>query len=357
MVQSKLLDFSGQNIFCGIDVHKKSWKVCIRSEHMELKTFSQNPSAEELAAHLKKNYPKASYKLVYEAGFCGFGHQRHFAKEGLNCIIVHPADVPTMDKEKNRKSDTVDCRKLSKTLGEGSLNGIFVPTIEQQDDRGVIRVYNQFIKDQTRCKNRIKSFLDFQGIIVPDLDGERHWSNKFITWLKDLSLTPSARVNLNLLLESYEKVRNMVLIATKEVRALSRQERYKGQIKLLRSIPGIGPITALLFATEIGDINRFKDLDKLCDYVGLVPKIHGSGEHQSVFGLTHRGHHQLREALIEASWVAVRLDPAMTMAFNKFCKEMNKQKNKAIIKIARKLLSRIRFVMKNKKEYVSGVVE
>ena len=355
MVQGTKLDFSGQKIYCGIDVHKKSWKVCIRSEQMQLKTFSQNPSTIELINHLKKNYPSADYEIVYEAGFCGFSHQRQMTNEGLNCIIVHPADVPIMDKEKQRKSDTVDCRKLSKTLSEGALTGIFIPQIEQQDDRSVIRTYHQMIKDQTRFKNRIKSFLDFQGIIIPDLDGEKHWSNVFLRWLKGYPLTPTARMSFDTLIQGYEQARKMVLVATRQVRALSQMERHKDQIKLLRSIPGIGQITALLFVTEIGDINRFKEFDQLCDYIGLVPKTHSSGEDIHTLGLTHRGHHELREALIEASWVAVRLDPAMTMAFNNLSKKMIK--NKAIIKIAKKMLNRIRFVMKNKKEYVTSVVQ
>ena len=178
-------------------------------------------------------------------------------------MIVHPADVPTTDKDKQRKSDTVDCRKLGKTLSEGTHEGIFIPGIEQQDDRSVIRAYQQFVKDQTRCKNRIKGWLSFQGISIPDDDEYKYWSNNFIKWLKELSLTPSARISLDLLIQSYEQTRKMVLAATKQVRALSRQERYKEKIKLLRSIPGIGEIAALLFATEIGDINRFKDLDQL----------------------------------------------------------------------------------------------
>lgn len=355
MVQSKQLDFSGQNIFCGIDVHKKSWKVCIRSEHMELKTFSQNPSAEELVKHLKKHYPFASYNAVYEAGFSGFSHQRQMAQRGINCMVVHAADVPVMDKEKQRKSDTVDCRKLSKTLSEGALTGIFIPEIEQQDDRGVIRAYNQMIKDQTRFKNRIRSFLDFQGIAVTQLDGTTYWSNNFLMWLKAVPLTPTARITLDILIQGYENARKMVLTATRQVRALSRQHRHKDQIKLLRSIPGIGQISALLFATEIGDINRFKEFDQLCDFIGLVPKTHSSGESNHTLGLTHRGHKELREVLIEASWIAVRLDPAMTMAFNNLAKRMIK--NKAIIRIAKKMLNRIRFVMKNKKEYVAEIVQ
>jgi transposase len=355
MVQSKQLDFSGQKIFCGIDVHKKSWKVCIRSEHMVLKTFSQNPSVGELVRHLRKNYPSADYRVTYEAGFSGFSAQRAFKEENVNCIIVHPADVPTTDKEKQRKSDVVDCRKLSESLSDGKLTAIYVPSIEQQDDRSVIRAYLQFVKDQTRCKNRIKSWLAFQGISIPGDDQYKHWSNNFIKWLRNLSLTPSARISLDMLIQSYEHTRSMVLTATKQVRALSKQQRYKEQIKLIRSIPGIGEIAGLLFTTEIGDITRFKKFDQLCDFIGLVPKVNGSGDRETVLGLTHRGHHKLRETLMEASWVAIRLDPAMTMFFNECAKRM--QKNKAIIKVARKMLNRIRCVMKNKTEYVTGVVE
>jgi transposase len=355
MKQGTELNFSGQNIFVGMDVHKNSWKVCIRNEQMELKTFSQDPSVKTLSNHLKQNYPSANYHVVYEAGFCGFGYQREFTEEGINCIIVNPADVPTSDKDKQRKSDTVDCRKLGKTLSKGELTGIFIPGVEQQDDRGVIRVYQQMIKDQTRFKNRIKGWLDFQGIIIPGDDDHKYWSNNFTVWLKELSLTPSARISLDVLILGYEQARAMVLTATRQVRTLSRQPRYKNEIKLIRSIPGIGEIIALLIITEIGDINRFKTLDQLCDWLGLVPRVHGSGDKETVLGLTHRGHHQLREKFMEASWIAVRLDPAMTLAFTDYCKRM--KKNRAIIKIAKKMLSRVRYVMKNQKDYVTSVVK
>lgn len=355
MKQGRQLDFSGQNIFVGMDVHKNSWKICIHSNEMALRTFSQQPSVKTLTNHLKENYPSANYKVVYEAGFCGFGYQREFAAMGIDCIIVHPADVPTSDKDKRRKSDTVDCRKLGKSLSKGEITGIFVPGVEQQDDRGVIRVYQQMVKDQTRFKNRIKGWLAFQGIDIPDDDVHKHWSNNFITWLKALSLTPSARISLDMLIQGYLQVRAMVLSATRQVRILSRESRYLKAIKLVRSVPGIGEIAALLIITEIGDITRFPTLDQLCDYVGFVPTVHGSGDKETVLGLTHRGHHQLREKFIEASWVAVRLDPALTMAYNDYCKRM--KKNKAIIKIARKLLNRVRYVLINQKEYVTAVVQ
>lgn len=356
MKQVKHLDFSGQNIFCGIDVHKKSWKLSIRSYQMELQSFSQDPSVRALETYLHRNYPGASYKVVYEAGFSGFGFQREFTRKGIDCIVVHPADVPTMDKEKQRKSDPVDCRKLSKTLSGNFLTGIFIPDVQQQDDRCVVRAYNQFVKDQTRYKNRIKGWLDFQGIPLPDEDDHKHWSANFIKWLRELSLpTNSARTALNLLIQGLQQARNQVLLATKELRLLSKQDKYSQQVKLLRSIPGIGLINSMRLITEIGDINRFRGLDQLCDYVGLVPKTHSSAEHQQVMGLTNRGNHKLREALIESSWIAVSKDPALAMAYSGYIKKM--KPNRAIIKIAKKLLNRIRYVMKNQKEYEKAIVQ
>lgn len=354
MKQVTQLDFSGQKIFAGIDVHKKSWKVSIRSEQMELRTFSQNPSAGELSTYLKRNYPSADYHVVYEAGFCGFSYQREFAGSGINCIVVNPADVPTTGKEKQRKSDVVDCRKLGQALSKGQLTGIFIPGIEQQDDRDIIRTYNQMVKDQTRYKNRIRGWLNFQGITFGESDS-RYWSNIFTGWLKNLSLNPSARTALDLKLQGYQQARQMVLAATRQVRALSKQERYKKRITLIRTIPGVGEITALLFVTEVGDVNRFKSFDALCDYVGLVPNTHSTGDKENVSGLTRRANHQLREKLIEASWTAVRTDPAMTMAFNSYCKRM--KKNNAIIRVAKKMLNRIRYVMKNEVPYVIAVVQ
>lgn len=72
MIQVKNLDFSGTAIFCGIDVHNKSWRVNIQDKEFELEDFSQDADAVLLYKHLNRKYPGASFKLCYEAGFSGF---------------------------------------------------------------------------------------------------------------------------------------------------------------------------------------------------------------------------------------------------------------------------------------------
>jgi len=139
------------------------------------------------------------------------------------------------------------------------------------------------------------------------------------------------------------------------VRALSRTERFEKPLENLMTVPGIGQLTGMALLSEIDDIRRFKSADQLAAFIGMIPMCHSSGEHEGVGDITVRKSARLRSALVEASWVAIRQDPAMSMAYGNFCKRM--APGKAIIKIARKLVNRIYFVMKRNQPYVKCVVE
>jgi len=76
MIQARSLDFSGSSIFCGIDEHKKSWRVNVQDGEFELEDFFRDSNAVTLIKHLKRKYPNANYKVCYEAGFSGFSAQR-----------------------------------------------------------------------------------------------------------------------------------------------------------------------------------------------------------------------------------------------------------------------------------------
>lgn len=356
MRQVKTLSFSGQDIYCGIDVHKKSWSVCIRDKNFELKTFSQAPSPQILIDFLKKTYPDAKYHTVYEAGFSGYWAQRTFERQGVSCLVIHPADVPTSEKDRQQKTDHVDCRKLCRSLCDNTIHGIFIPEEKQVEDRDILRTRKLIVKDQTRNKNRIMSFLNFYGLVIPEgYKQSTHFSNVFVKWLEDLPLGPSAKVSLNLKINALKQGRLQLLDANRYIRALSKSESYKTQVELLRTIQGVGLINSMIILTELGDINRFKGLDQLANYVGLTPNIYASGEVMHVKGITHRCNHILREALVESAWYAVRKDPALGMAYNEYLKRMDA--NKAIIKIAKKLLNRIRYVLRNQKPYIHGIVQ
>lgn len=353
--QSNKIDFNGQNIYVGFDVHLKSWKVTIMTENLTHKTFSQPPKAEVLAQYLRKNFPGGTYYSAYEAGFCGYWIHNELLNLGVKSIVVNASDIPTTGKEKVQKDDKRDSIKIARSLRNGDLESIYVPSQKTLDDRGLVRTRTTLVKDMTRYKNRIKSFLYLYGIEYPEAfrKPQTHWSNKFIKWLESIEFDdPSRQASLNALLVQANHLRSSILQTTRLIRELSRTERYKSLQEFLRSIPGISYITAMTILTELETIHRFPSFDKLCCYVGLVPSSNSSGEKEVIGDLTPRGH-VLRSMIIESAWTAARIDPALNISYNKYCKRMDT--NKAIIRIATKLLSRIRFVLKSEQPYVCSV--
>lgn len=352
------LDFTGQTIYVGIDVHLKSWSVEVLSERSVLKKFRQNPEPEALHKFLATNYPNATYYSVYEAGFCGFWIHHRLMELGIENIVVNPADVPTMSWEKLRKTDAVDCSKLARGLRSGDLRGIYVPSAQMLEIRSLIRLRNSIVKDTTREKNRIKSLLHFLGIEIPEefARPNSNWSKRFLAWLKGVEfITEYGRKRLDVHLSKYTHLRSLLLQETREIRQLTRSVEFEESMRLITSIPGIGVITGITFLCELDDIHRFRNSDHLASFVGLIPMCHSSGEKDGTGEITIRKHAALRSNIVEAAWVAIRKDPAMTLCFGEYCKRMDA--TEAIVKIARKLIRRIFYVLKHKQMYVCSVVE
>lgn len=349
--QKKQLTFKGQKVYIGIDVHKKSWTVTILFNGMEHKTFNQAPEPTLLYRYLHRHFPGADLLCVYEAGFCGFGPQRKLEELGADCIVVNPADVPTTDKEKKRKDDRSDSRKLARGLQAGELKGIYIPSIHMVEYRGLVRTRSRLVKDQTRTKNRLKSYLYNQGISIPEqFSKTSHWSGAFIGWIRSLTMqTESGKATLEAILEEGLAIRKLILATTRQMRTLSKHPDFNERIGWLTSLPGIGLISAMTLATELVDINRFGSLDKLCSFVGLIPNCHSSGENQRTGRITNRGNHFLKNVLIEGAWTAIKKDPMLMLEYQRLTKHM--VGNKAIIRIARKLLNRVRYVLKNETTY------
>lgn len=351
--------FNGQDFFIGIDVHKKSWTVTILNEQHEHKTMTQPPQPQSLINYLAKHFPGGRYHAVYEAGFSGFGACRELKAAGVNCMVVNPADVPTNGKEKLQKTDSVDSRKLARSLRAKELIAINIPSPSLEADRALLRQRFTFVKNISRTKHQIKSLLMQFGIEIPaefSVSDSRILSKKYLIWIRSVEISETnVRQCLDNYLDLLDLQKKQLLLIEKQILELSKQQQYAHNMELLRKIPGIGFNTAIYFLIQIGDIKRFKTQDELCSYIGLIPSMHESGEKSSTGHLINRGRREIKIMLIEASWDAVRLDPAMMVCFNELSKKM--PKNKAIIRIARKLVNRMRYVLNNQASYEIGVVK
>lgn len=351
----KKVSFEGQVFSVGLDVHKNSWSVSVIKGGMLLKKFTIEPSTSLLLSVLNKKYPDGQFEFCYEAGFCGFWIQRNLSKLGYKCIVINPADVPTTQKDKVTKSDDVDSRKLAESLYNNVLTPIHIPTIEEEGFRDVYRYRLSLVKKQTALKNQIKSFLNKCGIEIPEDYASLNWSRKFIQWLKTVKFQHRySKLAFSNYLEDLNHISAKVSSITKDLQELLKKDKEKSELfRILKTTPGIGNVCAISLIAELWDIKRFETDDKLCSYVGLIPMTKNSGDKTYVRGVTFRHKKKLRCMLVESSWVAIREDPAMLIRYEELKTRM--QGNKAILRIAKKLLRRIRYIWMNRENYVTAV--
>ena len=318
--------------------------------------MSSNP--EELVKYMNKNYPNGNYHSVYEAGFSGFWADRALREAGFDNMIVNPAQVPRNAQEKLRKSDAIDSSKLARELENGSLQDhkMYIPTVAEEGFRSLCRCRTQLVREQARIKNQIKALLNFLGVRTPNEKGMSQWSGKYIEYLSELKLPDKAsEIALKLKIVHLRNIRLSLAETVKQIRLFVEQDsEKKAIIKLLMTVPGVGFTIATILYSELMNIERFSKFDNLCRYVGLSPDTRASGQSEVDLGLTKLYLRYVRNVIIESAWISMRKDPALTEAYCNFVKRMSKQE--AIVRIAKKIVSRVMSIWKNKKEYVLAVV-
>jgi len=352
-MQRNKISFKGQKIFIGIDVHKRNWDVAIAPAVGNVKRHTQKASAKELFDFLKKHYPDGDYLAVYESGFSGYSTYYALKEVGIECMVIHAADVPTTQYEEVMKTDSIDSVKLVRSLKAGLLRGIYIREKENIDDRSVVRIRKTIQKQLAGYKTRVKHLLYCNGVSFPERfeKPRSHWSMAFIKWLKeDVTLLSSTRNSLDLLIRQVETIRMTLLEATKMVRSLSQTERYKSKFDLLMTVPGIGVTVSMCILTEVYDVRRFHNEKQFAAYLGLIPTSHSSGDKVAHGEKTFRGNKLLGPMIVEAAWISVFKDAGLASLYLHYKERMKPQE--AIVRIARKLSNIIFAVLKNEKEYV-----
>jgi transposase len=346
MMQSQII--ATPKLFIGMDIHKKSWSVHLRTDLFDHKGFSMPPEPEKLGDYVTNHFIDHEVSLTYEAGCCGFSAARYFLNMGWTVKVVNPNDVPRSDKQLYQKTDKLDCRNLCKQLQRDQLHGIYIPTEPEEQLKSLLRQRNQIVKQLRKAKSHIKGLLLFHGITIPDQFDNPNWSKDFQLWLKNIQWSHSTGTAcMNSKLRILEMLNNEYLQTSNELRAYCRKF-HKKDYYLLKSIPGIGGLLAAAILAELGDIRRFNNEREFSSCIGIVPGIHQSSETDNKMGITPRCKALLRSYLIESSWVAVRTDPEIQAYYRK---HVGKNPKNVIVKVAHKMCRRILSVIKNERPY------
>ena len=158
------------------------------------------------------------------------------------------------------------------------------------------------------------------------------------------------KVVLKSSLQQIKAIENQLAAIEKEMLAIIQKHHHE-QYKQLKSIPGIGPKTALALIVLSGGFDKFENAKQLCSYVGLSPRIFESGT--SVKGkarICKMGMSRIRAMLYVCAWSAKKTNNACRELFDRLV-EKGKAKKLALIAVANKLLKQAFAIAKSNKYY------
>jgi transposase len=290
-------------MFIGMDVSKISHSVAVADSGRdgEVRFYGEISSDGTAVRRFvrKLERPGTRLRFCYEAGPTGYGLQRLIEKLGHECAVIAPSLIPRRPGERV-KTNRRDAVKLARLFRAGELIEIWTPDEAHEAMRDLVRAREAAVKDRTRKRQEIRSFLLRHGKTYP---GQKAWGTKFFKWLHDLGFAwPVHKVVLHEMIIAETQCRERVARLEGAIEDALLDWPLAPVVERLQALRGVGLIAAVTFMVEVGDIRRFENPRQLMAYLGLVPSERSTGDSIRRGGITKTGNTRVRRVLAESAW-------------------------------------------------------
>jgi transposase len=329
---------AGTAVKIAIDLSRTKWVYAIRWGGQERRRLTTPAQLKHLQA-LVAQYPNCPVCIAYEA--CGFGYDIAWwaQEQNLDITVIAPSRMERTP-GLQVKTDRLDASKMARKLELGELRSIYIPRRTAHNERQVARSYGQVLKERKRAQTRIRSLMQEHGRLGPP--PQAHWKT-YNDWLQAQVLDE----HLGLCVGAMLAIRSMADIQARALKArmlaIAGSERYARCVEALCTQPGIGPLSAIRFILEIGDVRRFANADSIAHYLGLTPSEYSSGPTVQRGPILKCGPGTLRACMVQCAWVAVRSkggDPPLREMYERLVERTGKKR--AIVAVTRRLVRRCR---------------
>jgi len=342
------------DIFIGIDVDKKSFAFTVR-DHLNMKRSKKIPAdSAQFCNYIQKNYNDQKVICAYEAGPTGFYLYDYLKEQKIFCLVTPPTSIPKAPNEKV-KTNKIDSIKITEELMAGKLKSIRVPEGAYRELRNLVNVRENYAYNRKGAKQRIKALLLSENLYPLLKDADIKWSSRYMKELASIQCSPAVRIRLDMLLMDLEYAREQTLSIHKKLKTFCKNNKEINEyMDYLKSIIGIGFITAVSILGRIGDPKSLKDSREIGAFIGVVPRENSTGDRINKGSITHLGNQNLRALLVEAAWIAIQKDTELQQFYYRIKKKHHPKiaSRVAIVAVARKLTQRIYKVLKEKRKYI-----
>jgi transposase len=258
--------------YIGCDAHKKYSVFAGISDTGEVLAARRVDHKRESYRSFLESLPPAS-RIAIESVGNWYWMVDEMEKAGHIPTLTHPAKAKLMMGQIN-KTDKLDAEGLAVLARNGTLPAVWIPPGELRDQRELPRVRMALSQIRTKLKNRIHSAFAKYGITFEEVSDLFSGKGRKLLLSALDQLPPETRLSIEEELEMLDYVAQII----------KRTEARIGQViemdetmQLLQTIPGVGPILAIVIALEIGSVERFAAAEKLASYSGKVPRVNSSG--------------------------------------------------------------------------------
>ena len=256
---------------------------------------------------------------------------------GIEVQVANPNHEGWRWRRTRHKSDRKDALKLASLSAMDQLPTVHIPSPERRAYRSLIRYRQTLVGRQTAVKNSIRAILTRQGLSHPA--GKKGWTKQQRAELERMAWADDAcwRSMLGVELEQLAGVE--VALTRVEQRLKEIGQREPG-VRLLQTIPGVGPRLAEAVVAVLDDPHRFRRGRHVASYVGLAPRRFQSGSMDRQGRISGQGDRMLRSLLVEVAWLGLRHNPWMRQVYEHTLRGSKSRKKIAIVAVARRLLIR-----------------
>ena len=337
----------------GIDISKKKCIVCVMDDKGKIleETAYDNTlaDAKEFACRMKEKYgKKGQCRAACET--TGNMWLKTFAAFEEYGIPIKRANTYKMRiiSDTDIKTDPIDARKIANILRVGMIPQCYVASPALRDTRELLRYRISMVQARTVLINYTRGLLDKYDVKIHI---STMYGKKSITLLSQVKLE---RPNDNMILKNcVGRIAHVTEDISEIEKEIDKQTAASDDARLLMSMTGIEAFSAMLIASEIGDISRFKTPEQLVSWTGMCPTVYQSGD------TTYHGHmkkasnRRVNWVVIQAANVAVRHDDRLRIFYEK-CKKRHGGKHViAITHVANKMLRIIWKMLTLKEPYES----
>lgn len=324
------------SMYIGMDLHKNYLQIAAIDKDGHLLHNSKiNNDPKSIDAFFDGIDRNA--KVVMESSSVWYDAYCRIAEKGFDVTLSNPIKTKAIASAKI-KTDKIDAKILADLLRGGYIAQCYVPDRRTMDLRELVRHREFLVRQRTNLKNKIHGILLLSGIRIQGTP----FSQKYNKGLQKLG-----NYRISDYLKMIETLDLQIDTITKRIQTCVKEDR---SANLLTTIPGIGYYSALLIASEIGDISRFPDSHRLCSYAGLVPSTRSSGGTTYHGKITKPGSRHMRWVVTECVHSHIRYQNSnITRFYDRIAKK--KGKAKATVAAASKMLRIIYWILKENREY------